>query len=124
MRKNIVQYIGIAVDEPKRLKRLGGNKISLLVKYGYTEAMARAKCEQYGLLSPIYSFSTRGGCWFCPNQSIEQFCNLRKRHPELWDELRKLSAIPNLCSYGFKWGLTLPEVEAIMNFEDRQMKLF
>lgn len=124
VRKNIVQYIGIALDEPKRLQRLGGNKISLLAKYGYTEEMARAKCEQYGLLSPIYSFSSRGGCWFCPNQSIGQFCDLRRRHPELWEELRKLSTTPNLCSYGFKWGLTLPEVEARMNFEDRQMKLF
>lgn len=124
VRKNIVQYIGIALDEPKRLERLGGNKISLLAKYGYTEEMARAKCEQYGLLSPIYSFSSRGGCWFCPNQSIGQFCDLRRRHPELWEELRKLSTMPNLCSYGFKWGLTLPEVEARMNFEDRQMKLF
>lgn len=124
VRKNIVQYIGIALDEPKRLQRLGGNKISLLAKYGYTEEMARAKCEQYGLLSPIYSFSSRGGCWFCPNQSIGQFCDLRRRHPELWEELRKLSTTPNLCSYGFKWGLTLPEVEVRMNFEDRQMKLF
>lgn len=124
VRKNIVQYIGIALDESKRLQRLGGNKISLLAKYGYTEEMARAKCEQYGLLSPIYSFTSRGGCWFCPNQSIGQFCDLRRRHPELWEELRKLSTTPNLCSYGFKWGLTLPEVEARMNFKDRQMKLF
>ena len=124
VRKNIVQYIGIALDESKRLQRLGGNKISLLAKYDYTEEMARAKCEQYGLLSPIYSFTSRGGCWFCPNQSIGQFCGLRRRHPELWEELRKLSTTPNLCSYGFKWGLTLPEVEARMNFEDRQMKLF
>lgn len=124
VRKNIVQYIGIALDESKRLQRLGGNKISLLAKYGYTEEMARAKCEQYGLLSPIYSFTSRGGCWFCPNQSIRQFCDLRRQHPELWKELRKLSTTPNLCSYGFKWGLTLPEVEARMNFEDRQMKLF
>lgn len=123
-RKNIVQYIGIALDEPKRLERLGGNKISLLAKYGYTKEMARAKCEQYGLLSPIYSFTSRSGCWFCPNKSIGQFCDLRRRHPELWEELRKLSSTPNLCSYGFKWGLTLPEVEARMNFEDRQMKWF
>lgn len=124
VRKNIVQYIGIALDEPKRLEKLGGNKISLLAKYGYTEEMARVKCEQYGLLSPIYSLSSRSGCWFCPNQSIGQFCDLRRRHPELWEELRKLSTTPNLCSYGFKWGLTLPKVEARMNFEDRQMKLF
>jgi hypothetical protein len=54
----VVQYVGIAIDEPKRLARLSrkGNidKVSLLQKYGYTEDMAREKCLEYGLLSPIY----------------------------------------------------------------------
>ena len=57
----IVQYVGIAADEPKRLARLDKEskirQISLLAKYGYTEDMAKAKCLEYGLLSPIY----RGG---------------------------------------------------------------
>ena len=55
---DIVQYIGIAIDEPKRLARLKQegktSQISLLAKYGYTEDMAKAKCLEYGLLSPIY----------------------------------------------------------------------
>ena len=50
----IVQYVGIAIDEPKRLARLKSNQVSLLAKYGYTEDMARQKCLKYGLLSPIY----------------------------------------------------------------------
>lgn len=58
---DIVQYVGIAIDEPKRLARLSEkgkiSKVSLLQKYGYTEDMARKKCLEYGLLSPIY----RGG---------------------------------------------------------------
>ena len=66
--KQITQYVGIAIDEPKRLARLQGtNKISLLAKYGYTEAMAFELCKRFGLLSPIYEFAKRGGCWFCPN---------------------------------------------------------
>lgn len=45
---NVVQYIGIAKDEPNRLERLDGKKkISLLDKYGYSEAMARQKAEEY-----------------------------------------------------------------------------
>ena len=48
----ITQYIGIAIDEPKRLERLDGiNKISLLAKYGYTEQMAMELCKKYNLLS-------------------------------------------------------------------------
>ena len=62
--EEITQYVGIAIDEPKRLKRLddgGKNKVSLLEKYGYTEEMAKNLCKKYGLLSPIYNFAPRGG---------------------------------------------------------------
>lgn len=122
---NIVQYIGIAKDEPNRLGRLDGvKKISLLDKNGYTEAMARAKAEEYGLLSPIYQSGDRNGCWFCPNCSIKQFGRFRKAHPELWTELVELSHTPNLCSYGFKYGKTVQEVEARLEWDDRQLELF
>ena len=58
---DVVQYIGIAADEPKRLKRIDGTrKVSLLAKYNYTEQMARELCERYDLLSPVYSFTSRG----------------------------------------------------------------
>ena len=43
---NTVQYIGIATDEPQRLARLGGNQVSLLEKYGYTEDDAKQLCKQ------------------------------------------------------------------------------
>jgi hypothetical protein len=65
VRKNIVQYIGIAKDEPSRLGRIDGSrKISLLDKYGYTESMAMQKCREYDLVSPIYENSMRGGVGF------------------------------------------------------------
>ena len=62
---DIIQYVGIAIDEPKRLKRLEGtNKISLLEKYGYTEAMALDLCKENGIVSPLYSMGYRGGVFF------------------------------------------------------------
>ena len=73
-----IQYIGIAADEPKRMERLSGNKISLLAKYGYTEEMAFKLCRKYDLLSPVYDFAPRGGCWFCPNARDCQLRYLRK----------------------------------------------
>ena len=69
----ITQYIGIAADEPKRLKRLKTGqtkKVSLLEKYGYTEKMALDLCEKYDLLSPIYDFAPRGGAGFAQMQDI------------------------------------------------------
>ena len=134
--EEVTQYIGIAADEPRRLARLQSGigkhcKVSLLAKYGYTEAMARELCERHGLLSPIYKTGTRGSCWFCPNARISSFSRLRREHPDLWAELEALSLTPNLCSYGFKYGKPLQEVEREMDLHDarfeaesRQLKLF
>lgn len=124
----IVQYVGIAKDEPIRLERLKTNQISLLAKYGYTEQMAYELCKEYDLLSPMYDIGTRGGCFFCPNGKIPQFVHLRKHYPEIWQDMQELSKTPNLCSYGFKYGKTLQEVEREMDAlewnEKHQLKLF
>lgn len=110
---NYIQYVGIAADETERLKRLKGtNKISLLEKYGYTERMAYDLCKSYGLLSPIYAFSNRGGCWFCPNNSIAWFAHIKQTYPELWAELKKLSHTSNLVSQNFKYTATFAEIDA------------
>lgn len=122
--EEIIQYIGIAKDEPIRLRRLKGNQISILDKYGYTEAMAFDKCKEYGLLSPIYGKSTRGGCWFCPNAKIESFANLKTEYPELWESLLRLGKTPNLCSYGFKYGKTIEQVDALVDAKINQLKIF
>lgn len=79
-----VQYIGIAADEPNRFHNLNDRKRSPLVEHGVTEAEARKICEELDLLSPIYSQSARGGCWFCHNQSVNQLRLLRKQYPEYW----------------------------------------
>ncbi len=59
--EEVVWYLGIAQDEPKRLERLKDNQISLLAKFGYTEKNAEYLCKYYGLYSPHYSHSRRGG---------------------------------------------------------------
>ena len=125
---DVITYVGIATDEPTRLARLNDKKISLLDKYGYTEMMAFDLCKDCEMLSPIYEENTRGGCWFCPNSKLNQFIAIRRDHPEMWDELRELSKTPNLCSYGFKWGKTLEEVEREMDRKEeadrRQLSIF
>ncbi len=111
--EDFTQYVGIAADEPQRLERLNGtNKISLLAEYGYTKQMAFDLCREYDLLSPIYDFTKRGGCWFCPNQSYAELAQLKKYHPDLWSELEKLSHEDNLVTQGFKYSATFAEVNA------------
>ena len=125
---NIVQYIGIAADEQNRLQRLKNtkriSKVSLLAKYGVTEAMAVQMCKDAGLYSPMYDIAPRGGCWFCPNVRIKTLVEFRRKHPELWAELLELGKTPNLCSYGFKYGKTVEEIDRRLDFEDKQLKLF
>jgi 3'-phosphoadenosine 5'-phosphosulfate sulfotransferase (PAPS reductase)/FAD synthetase len=121
---DIVGYVGIATDEPIRLARLKGSDISLLAKYGYTEKMAMEKCQEYGLVSPIYATCKRGGCWFCPNQGAKGFNRLRNNHPELWEELRMLARETNLISVYFCYDHTFEQMEAKMNAIDAQLKLF
>ena len=88
--KGCVQYVGIAADEPKRLERLDGiSKISPLALIGWAEADAKQWCIDNDLLSPIYTYSARGGCWFCHNQGISQLRLLRKNYPKLWRLLLK-----------------------------------
>ena len=126
--REVTQYVGIAIDEPKRLARLSKNgkisKVSLLEKYGYTEDMARDKCLEYGLLSPIYRDGTRGGCWFCPSVRIKHLAKFKIVHSDLWNELIRLSKTPNLCSYGFKYGKTVQEIDERLDAINSQGNLF
>lgn len=89
--KNAVSYIGIAADEPERLARLNNKtrKISPLALANWTESDCWKWCEENDLLSPIYSTSGRGGCWFCHNQGVDQLRLLRKNYPDYWKLLLK-----------------------------------
>lgn len=82
--KDAIQYIGIASDEPSRFHNLDDTKKSPLVEAGWTEADCWKWCEENNLLSPIYTTATRGGCWFCHNQPINQLRLLRRNYPEYW----------------------------------------
>lgn len=84
-----ISYLGIAADEPKRFHNLSDTKRSPLVEAGWTEEMCRQWCIENDLLSPIYTTSARGGCWFCHNQGIGQLRLLRKNYPEYWKLLLK-----------------------------------
>lgn len=100
-----VQYIGIAADEPKRLARLKPGQISLLDKYHVAEPEARSMCAAEELLSPLYDFTKRGGCWFCPNASISELRHLYRYHPELWQLLLDQADRHPGAEHGTaKWG--------------------
>ena len=99
-------------------------KISLLEKYGYTEQMAKELCEKYGLLSPIYSFTKRNGCWFCPNQRICELNWLYKNHSELFMQLVELQKIPNKASEKWNRQFTINQIYEQLVLRNSQMSIF
>lgn len=95
-------------------------------KYGYTEQMAFDLCKEYDLLSPIYDFAPRGGCWFCPNARDCELRHLRNNHRDLWDKLLELEETPNLI--GNIWNTltqtSIHDKEEQFFWEDNQINLF
>ena len=88
-KRNIVEYLGIAADEPKRFGQLSEKKRAPLVEFGIEEDLCGLYCQYNGILSPTYETSCRDGCWFCHNQGVKQLRLLRRNWPELWGLLLK-----------------------------------
>lgn len=113
--KNAISYVGIAFDEPKRFKILSDKKISPLVLAEWTEKDCYNWCIENDLLSPVYTTSARGGCWFCHNQSIEQLRLLRKNYPEYWELMLKWDKDSPIS---FKPNHTLHDYDRRFQLED------
>lgn len=122
------EYVGIGLEEKQRLHRLHNhkNKISLLEKEEFTTENAKQLAIEYGLLSPYYDFSKRGGCWFCPNATDCQLRNLRDNHSDLWDRLLQLEQEPNLIGkiWNTRGNVSLYEKSEQFRLEDAQMTIF
>lgn len=120
-----VQYIGIAKDEQERLIRLDNDKrISLLEKYGVTEDEAKELCRKHGLLSPIYDFTKRNGCFFCMNAKERELRHLYDHHPDLWARMLDLQAAPNKCTELFNRNSSFADIDAAFRSDDLQIGVF
>lgn len=81
----IVQYIGIAADEPKRIRDF----IYPLVEWNMTEKDCLEYCRERGFdWEGLYDIFHRVSCWCCPLQSYDELRKLRKHFPDLWAKLR------------------------------------
>lgn len=117
---DVIQYIGICANEKRRLESLHGQlgRISLLEKYGFTEQMAKEKCEEYGLLSPCYQFSNRGGCWFCPNAKLAEHREIKKLFSDVWKQFVALENEDNVANSKYNiYGKTLREIDGELEKE-------
>lgn len=80
----VIQYIGIAADEPKRIRE----HRYPLVEWGMTEKDCLEYCYARGYdWEGLYEIFGRVSCWCCPLQPLQELRILRKRFPELWEKL-------------------------------------
>lgn len=81
---NVIQYIGIAADEPKRIK----DKCYPLADWGWTEADCLKYCYDKGFdWGGLYELFPRVSCWCCPLKSLNELRQLRHNFPDLWATL-------------------------------------
>lgn len=90
--KNQFWYIGYAIDEKKaerqeKIRNAYDLRMYPLCNHNLRERECMEICKRLGVLSPVYKTSSRDGCWFCHNQSLEQLRILRKNHPDKWQML-------------------------------------
>lgn len=123
---NALHYVGIAADEPKRIK----NEVYPLVDWGITEAQALKICYDRGYdWGGLYEIYHRCSCWCCPLQRIGELKKLRQHHPELWERLREMDKRA-IAQFGhnalgqFKQDWTVERLEQRFALEDAQIGMF
>ena len=117
--KNVIQYVGIAADEPKRLRRLEENKVAPLADWGITEADALRLCYEGGYFWEengfrLYDILDRVSCWCCANKNLKELRNIYTHLPEYWDRLKDIQSKTNRPMKG--------EGKSVFDLEERFKK--
>ena len=90
-------YIGLAVDEQKRLQNLEEYKHSPLAEWCMTEKDCLEYCHEKGYFweengIELYSILDRVSCWCCCNKNKKELHNIWKHLPEYWERLKALQS--------------------------------
>ncbi|WP_080370761.1 phosphoadenosine phosphosulfate reductase family protein [Clostridium botulinum] len=87
-----VIYLGIAADEPSRLKKLQANRKAPLAELGMTEKDCLKYIKEKGFNNPMYWKFERLGCYLCPKQKLDSLRSLRRHYPYMWEKMLKMDA--------------------------------
>ena len=96
--KGAIEYVGIAVDEPKRLeKERKGNKQFPLAEWNMTEKDCLQYCYDKGWHwlednIDLYSILDRVSCWCCANKNLKELKNIYLYLPKYWQKLKDLQS--------------------------------
>ena len=88
-------YVGIAVDEPERWKRLPSWKSSPIAEAGMTEKDCLIFCKKRGYEwlengIDLYEILDRVSCWCCANKNRRELKNIYIHLPEYWERLKAI----------------------------------
>lgn len=119
---NLVQCIGIAADETKRLERENNQDKSHrhpLVEWDWNEEQCLNYCYSLGYdWGGLYNYFSRVSCWCCPLQPLEELRKLRKYFPQLWEELLDMDS---RTWRNFKEDYTVAELDKRFAFEEQRL---
>ena len=120
-----VQYIGIAVDEPTRIKD-ENDKCYPLVDWKMTEKDCLQYCYDNGWSwdedgVELYDILDRVSCWCCGNKNLKELRNMYHYLPYYWELLKGLQSRIDRPFYTDK---TIFDLEERFKQEDAQMTLF
>lgn len=115
--RRAITYIGIAADEPKRVRDIKNIRYPL-AEWGITEAQALQYCYDHGFdYGGAYEHFRSLSCYLCPFHTLEQTEAVYKYYPEQWEDMLRLDEHANNL-YKNKYRVKdLPEV-----FEQRRLK--
>lgn len=108
---DVIEYIGIASDETKRLerKRDERNTVFPLVEWSMSEKDALEYCYSKGFdWNGLYTKFDRVSCWCCPLKSLKELRVLYKEFPHLWNKLKEWD---NKTYRTFRTDYTVEELE-------------
>ena len=124
-KEEITQYIGIAYDEPKRVRDIKNIKYPLVdwkmtekdcLKYCYSKGW---NWKQDGI--DLYQILDRVSCWCCKNKNLNELRNIYKYLPKVWQRLKELQSKINMP---YRKDKTIFDLEDKFRNECKLRKLF
>lgn len=96
---NYKEYVGIAYDEPQRIKK-DSKKIYPLYDLHFTEKDCLMYCYERGFYwlengIKLYDILDRVSCWCCSNKNIKELRNYYKYLPSYFEKLKMLQSKTN-----------------------------
>lgn len=115
---DVIEYHGIAYDEPKRIEKNQEKNIKYpLYEWKIIEKEALNYCYNKGFnWACLYDYFERVSCWCCPNSNLKELRNLYFHFPKLWIELRDMDKRSN---NQFRLDYTLDELELRFEYSNK-----